>query len=67
MCWLWVYFLYSTNSNSKNSTPEPESCENDSYQPEKEEKIEVDERIPMQPPTATVVSTIGKFSFPIIW
>lgn len=32
----------------------------DIYQPDKEEKIDLDERIPMQPPTATVVSTIGK-------
>lgn len=48
-----------TNSNSKNSTPEPENCMSDIYQPDKEEKIDLDERIPMQPPTATVVSTIG--------
>lgn len=32
----------------------------DIYQPDKGEKIDLDERIPMQPPTATVVSTIGK-------
>ncbi|XP_056017812.1 ankyrin repeat domain-containing protein 17-like isoform X4 [Ostrea edulis] len=48
-----------TNSNSKNSTPEPENCVNDSYQPEKEENLDLDERIPLQPPMATVVSTIG--------
>ncbi|XP_061191259.1 ankyrin repeat domain-containing protein 17-like isoform X1 [Saccostrea echinata] len=48
-----------TNSNSKNSTPEPENCEDDHYHPEKEEKLDLDERIPMTPPTATVVSTMG--------
>lgn len=53
-------FIFSTNSNSKNSTPEPENCVNDSYQPEKEENLDLDERIPLQPPMATVVSTIGK-------
>jgi hypothetical protein len=58
---IYIYFtVFSTNSNSKNSTPEPENCVNENYQPEKEENLDLDERIPLQPPMATVVSTIGE-------
>lgn len=55
-----VYLIFSTNSNSKNLILELENCMSDIYQSDKEEKIDLDERISMQFLIVIVVFIIGK-------
>ena len=53
-----VQFHFRNFSDSKNSTPEPES---EDSQPKELDDEEKEQPLVLQPPTATTTSTLGKF------